>query len=214
MRRALWRGSFSLLLVGAVLGGTNGTAGATTCDPSRGASPQAIASGTATTAGGEPFFAYYDQAVLGTVVSVEELGERPSPVEVTMDVVLVLGSDEAPGTMVLSSPDNGLMGGYNFTEGVSYMVPLRSVGPDGRPNYTFVCDPISQVAEVSAVATELEGLATSSDTPFAVAGTDDAAGSSSRALGGWIAGSLGIVVIVITGLALGRRSAARQQSNP
>ncbi len=188
-----------------------------------------MASGSADPSSGERLLDRYDFAVLGTVTAIETPGEHDAGYPTTMvtfDVVAVLGHQEAPGTLELSSPDPGWLAGYPFKEGTAYFVPVQAEGPNGEPNYTFVCDPITETPSVEALATELSALAAQAGIPFATplpdgpidtTGLDDrdALGDASTAVptppsGAFTGASLLVGAMVATMITAGAMSARRR----
>jgi hypothetical protein len=62
------------------------------------------------------------------------------------------------------------MAGYPYESGRTYFIPVQAEGPDGQPNYSFTCDPISEVE--AAIATDLAQRASNAGIPFST--PDDA----------------------------------------
>lgn len=112
---------------------------------------------------GDRFFDEYDFAVVATVTGIET-EEAPGSVTygntvIDTEVALVLGDAEATETIQLSAADPGWLAGYAFRVGHSYFVPVDTVGPEGQRNHTFVCTPITEVADADATADRLAALA-------------------------------------------------------
>jgi hypothetical protein len=154
------------LLAAAVAGLTvaaAGPAGALSCAPDEAATPEAIAGGTYRASDGSTFLDSYDFAVVGTVVAIRTDEREGSPTygstEIDLDVDGVFGVPVAPARMTLEAGDPGWMVGYPFEPGRSYFVPVLAEGPEGQVNWTFLCDPISEVTDPEALSAELAGLA-------------------------------------------------------
>jgi hypothetical protein len=115
---------------------------------------EAIASGTEVLAGGEPFFESYDFALIGTVARITTDEQQESPrfgaTTIVFDVAATLVPAPEAAQLVVSASDPGWMSGYAFAVGRSYFVPVLGTGPQGEPNDSFVCDPITEVAEPAA----------------------------------------------------------------
>ncbi|MFP3899274.1 MAG: hypothetical protein ACLFXM_00380 [Acidimicrobiia bacterium] len=157
-------------LAGLVLHGHR--AAALSCADHPDGSPRAIAAGDESLSTGDRFLERYDFAVLGTVThidTVREGGPDHGATTVTMDVTAVLGRREAPDTLALSSPDPGGLAGYPYRVGTGYFIPVQARGPGGERNYTFLCDPITEVDDVDALADGLAPLAADAGITFAVA---------------------------------------------
>jgi len=121
---------------------------ALSCAPHPDSSPAAIASGTAILSSEDEFFDSYDFAVVGTVSEVRTVGEGEPDYGATtihLKVVAVLGRESAPQAMTITSPDPGWMAGYPYESGRTYFIPVQVEGPGGQPNYSFLCDPITEV---------------------------------------------------------------------
>jgi hypothetical protein len=174
IRRALGAAS-ALAAVATVITLSSVPAGATSCVPIDGASPEEIAAGTDSFDG--QFFAHWDFAVIGTTTAIRTDERQGSPTygatEIDVQVAGILGAPAAPTTITLRAPDPGWMSGYPFEVGVEYFIPVRARTPEGTINSTSLCDPISSLADVDAAAAELGGLAAGSGIPFATP-TDDA----------------------------------------
>jgi hypothetical protein len=145
-------------------------AAALSCASDPGATPEAIAGGTFRFADGSAFLDSYDFAVVGTVVAVRTDERQGSPTyghtEVDLEVDGVLGVPVAPARMTLEAGDPGWMVGYPFERGRSYFVPVLAEGPEGQVNWTFLCDPISEVGDPEALSTQLAGLAGGAGLPY------------------------------------------------
>lgn len=147
--------------------------GALTCSPHPDGSPAAIASGTERLSSEEKFFDKFDYAVVGTVTEIRTVGVGEPDYGATtidLDVVAVLGDEPAAQTMVISSPDPGWMSGYPYRTGVTYFIPVKAEGPKGEPNYSFLCDPISEVD--AGITSDLAPRASTAGIPFST--PDDA----------------------------------------
>jgi hypothetical protein len=148
-------------------------AAALSCAPHPDSSPAAIASGTDGLASKGGFFDRYDFAVVGTVDEIRTAGEgEPDYGATTIDlnVVAVLGTEPAPQTMTITSPDPGWMAGYPYESGRTYFIPVQAEGPDGQPNYSFLCDPISEIN--AGIALDLAQPATDAGIPFSTPGDE------------------------------------------
>lgn len=195
-------------------------AGATSCAIVEDASPEQIASGTDSYGGA--FFDHWDFAVVGTVTAIRTDERQGSPTygatEVDLRVAGVLGVDQAPASMTLRSPDPGWMSGYPYEVGVAYFVPVVARTPDGVVNSTFLCDPISSLADAEAAATELAGLAAGAGIPFATpgdsgpggpGGSGGASGERGDGTGSWfvpVTSALAVGAAAVAGLVLRRRA--------
>jgi hypothetical protein len=176
----------AVLVACGALAATAPAAAALSCAPHPDGSPHAIASGTERLSTEARFFETHDYAVLGTVTGIETVLEGPDhgSTTVTVDVTAVLGRTDAPDTVVLSTPDPGWLAGWPYVRGRAYFVPVQDVGPGGEPNFSFLCDPVSEVADPDALADELAPLAEDAGIEFAGHGVDgDAAGRPSRPSG-------------------------------
>jgi len=120
-------------------------------------SPSAIVAGKETMWNDRPFFESYDFAITGTVASIatdEAAGSATyGRTEVAFDVLNGYGLETVQASVVVTESDPGWNGGYFFELGQTYFVPLKTVGPQGEPNYSFLCDPIAQMT-----LAEAEGL--------------------------------------------------------
>lgn len=153
--------------------------GALSCAPSTGWSPAAIASGTEPRAAEgrateDGFFDRYDIALIGTVAEVTTADSRApdyGAATIDVEVLAILGDDRtAPPSMQVGSSDPGWMSGYPYEVGITYFIPIQAEGPDGRPNFSFICDPI---AEIDAGAVDdLRELAADAGIPFATPASD------------------------------------------
>ena len=146
----------------AFLAHGSGPAHALSCVAHPDGSPQAIAAGTEQLAGGGAFFDSYDFALIGTVTAVRTDEREGSPTygatEIDVAVDGVLGVASAPASITLSAGDPGWMVGYPFELGAAYFVPVDAISPEGHSNWTFACDPISEVADPDATVAELAAL--------------------------------------------------------
>lgn len=203
----------SVLAMGAV---GVAPAGALSCAAHPDGSPAAIASGTERLSTEADFFDSYDYAVIGTVTEIRTVGTGEPDYGATtlsIDVVAVLGKGTATERIKISSPDPGWMAGYPYEVGAGYFIPVQRTGPEGQPNYSFACDPITEV-DVS-IAAELGQLASDADIPFSTPdagpgqapadepvddeGATAGAGSSSSSGIPAAAFALAVVVAVIVG---------------
>ena len=66
--------------------------------------------------------------------------------EVVFDVVNAYKLDSIGEQFVVRQADPGWMNGYFFEVGLTYFVPLMARGPQGQPNWSFLCDPIFPMA--------------------------------------------------------------------
>lgn len=163
---------------------------------------------------GRPFFDEYNLAVVATVTALET-DEVPGSATygattIEVDVALVLGDDEAAEHMQLSAADPGWLAGYPFGVGRSYFVPVDAVGPDGEVNHTFVCTPITEVADAEITADRLAAVAAESGVPHARPGdmpastgspTDGVATGSTSSASPFVA--MGAAVLVLLAIATG-----------
>lgn len=163
------------VLAGITLDGP--PAAALTCAEHPDGSPRAIAAGTESLATADRFFDRYDFAVLGTVTHIDTVGEGGpdhGATAVTLEAAAVLGLRTAPARLSLSSPDPGWLAGHPYEAGNGYFIPVRARGPDGEANYTFLCDPITEVDDVSALAGELAPLAADAGIALSIPGGEPA----------------------------------------
>lgn len=147
--------------------------GALSCAAHPDGSPAAIASGTERLSSEDKFFDHFDFAVVGTVTEIRTVGEGEANYGATtihLDVVAVLGDEPAPQAIRIASPDPGWMSGYPYEAGVTYFIPVQAEGPQGEANYSFLCDPITEVD--AGVAIDLAQLASNAGIPFST--PDDA----------------------------------------
>jgi len=126
------------------------TAGATSCAPPTDGSARSIVAGTEVLWGDHAFFELYDYAVTGTVVDVvtdETQGSATyGATEVHVEVINGFGVDQIGERVVVHQSDPGWMSGFAFERGSTYFIPLVHVGPNGEPDYSFLCDPISRIS--------------------------------------------------------------------
>jgi hypothetical protein len=150
-------------------------AGALSCASHPRGAPADILSGHPQLAGGSDFFRRFDRAVIGMVTgiaAVEEDGPAYADTTLTVDVAAVVGDAAAPPSSIqVSSPDPGWHSGHRFEVGTTYFIPLAAEGPDGRPNASFACDPISEVR--SDEVDELRRLATEAGIAFSTPAPED-----------------------------------------
>ena len=142
------------LLVFATFSGGGSTVSATSCAPPEDGSARSIVTGVERLWGEQTFFELYDFAISGTVVSIET-DETPGSetygdTEVKVEVINAFGVDDIDETVVVSEDDPGWINGYEFRVGGTYFIPLVTEGPQGTPNYSFLCDPISRISESEA----------------------------------------------------------------
>lgn len=214
----------ALSILAVVVSGTS-SVGATTCAVHPAASPAAIASGTERLSNERKFFDHYDFAVIGTVSEIDTV--RPGEpddgaITVTVEVAAVLGDDAAPPTIDVSSPDAGGMWGYPYKMGVAYFIPIQTEGPDGRPNHSFLCDPIARIG--TETADELRPLASNAGIPFSTPDqtpTGDSESDESAAedptsdpglSGGDVALAAAAVLVVVLATTMLARNRARRRS--
>jgi hypothetical protein len=147
--------------------GASAPAMALSCAAHPDGSPRSIASGTDRLVTGIAFFDAYDFAVIGSVAMIETVDGaeiHAGRTTVSVDVMALLGPGEPDRRVAITSPDPGWMAGYPFEIGATYLIPVKAVGPMGEPNYSFLCDPISEVDP--AFLTELGRLASNAGLPF------------------------------------------------
>jgi len=112
----------------------------------------------------------YDLAVVGTVrrITTDEDGNSPTYGRTTVEVEVAgifsatfaeIQVDQLWDGLSVTSPDPGWMSGYRYVEGQGYFIPLLRTGPSGESNYSFLCDPIYEVADPMATAVELSVIA-------------------------------------------------------
>lgn len=196
----------AVLLVSGALLASAPPAAATSCalDPS--ATPEAIAAGSYRSAyGGPDFFDAYDVALVGTVTGKQVDGEF-GPATVTFDVAGVLGRPQAPAVMDVTVKDDGQLNGYRYEVGQGYFVPLVDRGPDGLRNFSFLCDPISPIADADREFTRLgalaegRGLAAAAPSTAADADADAEVGQDlAGTRPGWAGAAAGLLVLAAAG---------------
>jgi hypothetical protein len=150
-----------------VVGPGAGPVAALTCAEHPDGSPEAIASGTERLSSEDRFLDHFDYAVIGTVTEIRtvEAGQPDyGATTITVSVEGLLGQSPAPDQIEINSPDPGWMSGYPYRRGTTYFIPVQTEGPDGQPNYSFLCDPISEVQQ--GVTGELSQLAAQSGITF------------------------------------------------
>ena len=162
---------FGLFVFVTFFGGGS-TASATSCATPEDGSAQSIVTGVEKLWGEQDFFERYDFAISGTVVSIDT-DETPGSetygdTEVEVAVINAFGVDDIGETLVVSEDDPGWINGYEFQVGSTYFIPLLAEGPQGTPNYSFLCDPISRISE-----SEASELAVIAIDPIAVATLQD-----------------------------------------
>src|SRR5690606_12961361 len=92
--------------------------------------------------------------------------------QVHVDVINGFGVDEIGEQVVVHQSDPGWMNGFAFERGSTYFIPLVHVGPNGEPDYSFVCDPISRISPEGArqlVDLAADSIAVADPSPWAVA---------------------------------------------
>lgn len=161
-----------LALVGAlVLGWSAGAvlpAGALTCAHFPENTPEALVGNQLALPSSESH--RYDLAVVGTVrrITTDEDGDSPTYGRTTVEVEVAgifaatfaeIQVDRLWDGLPVTSPDPGWMSGHRYVEGQGYFIPLLRTGPSGEPNYSFLCDPISEVADPMTTAIELAVIA-------------------------------------------------------
>lgn len=158
-----------LALIGGLVLGWSASAllpaGALTCARFPENTPESLVGNRLTLT--DPDTRNYDMAVVGTVrrITTDESEDSATYgrtlVEVELDGLFYDGVFGATPTDVwlVTSPDPGWLHGYGFVEGRSYFIPLLLTGPLGEPNYSFVCDPITEVADPASTAAELARIA-------------------------------------------------------
>ena len=220
-------GLFVAALLGLVLatGGPAQVAGATSCvgypddvaeDIVQGRLPDMANPGQSVA-----FTKQFDLAVIGTVRSVRGDDSGKQPVEALVDVHQAFF--QPTGTSItLEMSDTGVMLGYPFEAGRTYLIPVETTGPTGLHNYVMLCNPVREVTEAQVGG--LVAKARAAGVPVAEPGRSDvtepvpgnqpaglagpsrdtAAGSNSTA---WALGAGGVVLAgaVVAGLVWNRR---------
>ena len=148
---------------------------ATSCAMPTDGSARSIVAGTEVLWGDHTFFDLYDYAVTGTVVEIvtdETQGSATyGATEVHVEVINGFGIDQIGEQVVVHQSDPGWMSGFAFERGSTYFIPLVHVGPNGEPDYSFVCDPISRISPDGArQLTEItaDSIAVADPSPSAV----------------------------------------------
>lgn len=186
--------------------------------PDAGMSPRSIVADTEIMRNGRPFFESYDFAVTGTVTSVttdEVAGSTTyGSTAVVFDVLNAYGLETVGYALVVSVSDPRWMSGYPFEIGQTYFVPLKAVGPQGQPNYSFLCDPITPMTLVEAMAlpefasgellvagpeAELVAVSTSTEAAVSVSGDEADTSGSKAGVGLVIGGSVVLLVLFLAG---------------
>lgn len=155
-------GAVAVTAVVAVMSGQGWSVDALSCAIHPDGTPESIVRGSEQLSSGEPFFDRYDFAITGTVTTVVTV-ERPGSetygrTMVTVDVINGFGLDFITPEIELTQSDPGWMAGYPFVVGHTYFIPVTAVGPNSETNYSFVCDPITEIDGDRAAA--LAGEAT------------------------------------------------------
>lgn len=173
--------------------------------------PEGIAADTDRMLDGSRFLDHYDFAVIGTVTGVRTDERQGSPTygatEIDVTVAGVLGTSTAPETTTLRAGDPGWMVGYPFQPGTSYFIPVVALSPEGVTNWTFACDPVSEVVDAEASAAELGALADGSGIAFATPGDGEppsggpSTGSGSTSAS-WFVPAISIAAISAAGVAV------------
>jgi hypothetical protein len=118
------------------------------------------------------FWDTYDLALVGKVLSVitdeEDESVTYGRTEIEVEVEVLLGSQEASHTFSLTASDPGWLNGYPYVVGTSYFIPISNRGPNGEPNYTFLCDPITEVADPTIVTARLIEVSEAIGLPYAL----------------------------------------------
>ena len=198
----------TLLVTGLLAGG----ASATSCIAPAG--PKDTITGTDDRSMGGTFFDQYDGAILGTVSSVRTVAQVPAGgTRITVDLFGAIGMPAVGSTMVLTADDEGGMNGFPFTPGSSYFIPIQDTGPQGQVNYSFVCDPIGEIAGADE-AEALLAAARDEGHPVALPGNGaqvepdarpaggDSAGSASGLSWTWAAGGATAALAMVLGAVL------------
>lgn len=205
-----------MLLTGLLAGG----ASATSCIAAP--SPEETITGSDERSMGGGFFDRYDGAVLARVSAVRTVTHEPGGTRITLDVFGLIGASNVGSTMVLTADDDGAMNGYRFTRGASYFIPIQAEGPQGQPNYSFICDPIGSIdgvdeadallnaARDEGLTIALPGTAAEAEPDAQPAGGDPAS-SASGTLWSWVPWAAGgaLSALALAGLLVlrGRRTA-------
>ncbi len=133
-------------------------------------SPTAIAAGTEQLAGDARFFDSWPHLLLGRVVGVATDENRRSPAFGrtfwTVEVAAALGGGEMPSRVVVGAPDDGGNGGYSFTLGDAFAIPVRP-SPDLGGWSSFTCDPVTPLDDLDAAVEDVVSVAVANDTPMA-----------------------------------------------
>ena len=173
----------AVLMVGLLAGG----ASATSCIAPAG--PKETITGDGDLAMGGAFFDQYDGAILGKVSAVRTVKQAPvGAARINVDVYGAIGTQAVGSSIVLTADDEGGMNGFPFAQGASYFIPIKDKGPQGQVNYTFVCDPIGEIAGRDE-ADALLAAARSEGHPVALPGNGAEAEPDAQPAGGDSAGS-------------------------
>jgi hypothetical protein len=179
---------------------------ALSCAPVAGATPEAVAAGTFAYDDGTGFFDHFDFAVIGTVTAVRTDERAGSPTygatEIDVAVDGVLGVAAAPDAMTLTAADPGWLAGYRFEPGAAYFIPVQALSPEGKVNWTFACDPVTEVADPEVTAARLEPVAAGAGVGFGTPeGPDGSGGGSSGGDGdgtgaGWFVPAVTVAAVL------------------
>lgn len=193
------RAGLVILSTVVLTGLTAGSAAATSCIAP--AAPMETVKGKGDLAMGGKFFEQYDAVVLGEITTIKTQA-RPMPAGATkigVEVYGAIGTSAIGKKMVLTADDEGAMNGFPFQRGAFYFVPIKDTGPQGQVNYTFVCDPIGELAGPGE-ADELLAAARSNGQTVALPGNGaeaepdagpaagESAGTASGVSTGWVVG--------------------------
>lgn len=185
-----------------------GPAGATSCVGYQGVTPQKLLAGQ--TVYETHLFEQHDLALVGTVTAIRTNDAQGGATRTTLDVHGGFNVAALPDALEVSSDDPGWMNGYAFQHGTTYFIPVQHPGPQGQPYYSFVCDPIFEVAGPEAAA-ELEAVAADNGVTVAdiAAAQPPASGSGGMPVLA-VVGIVGLALVVLLGvgglaLVVGRR---------
>lgn len=184
-------------------------ASASSCAGHVDGSPAAIAAGSEQLAGNARFFDSWRHLLLGRVVAVDEDRRSPTAARTlwTVEVVAALGGGEMPSRVVVGAPDTGGNGGYPFTLGEAFAIPVRP-NPDLGGWSSFICDPITPLDDLDAAVEHVLSVAVANDIPVATVhpatpatGGVPAPSSEATGLGALATAGAGALVLV-TGTAV------------
>lgn len=185
-------------------------AGATSCVALEGVTPEKLLAGQQVHGG--QLFEQYDYAVVGTVTAIRS--DASGATRTTLDVHGGYNVQRLAPTVDVSSDDAGAMNGYPFQHGTTYFIPVQNPGPQGQPNYSFVCDPVFELPGRDAVA-DLEAVATDNDVAVATISAPSAAetATSGMSLIGVVA-IVGLAVLALLGVGGVAMVAGRRRGQP